>query len=577
MGLDYIRELRTREGLFMVVTAVIIGVLAGYGAVGFRKLIDLVRSGAFGNALPFLGGLGLGGMALVFIPTLGGLLVGPITAFFPQEARGHGVPEVMEAVLTRRGVMKPRTVVLRAVASALSIGSGGSVGREGPIVQIGSAIGSTVGQLWRLTGNPMKVLVGCGAAGGIAATFNAPIAGFIFANEVILGDFSLATVSPIILSSVAATAVSRHYLGAFPAFMVPQYVLASPLELLFYAVLGILVSLVAFFYVRALYWAEDLFDEKLPIPDLFKPALGGLLLGFIALLFPQVMGNGYPYMEQAMRGEMALWLMASLVVVKVVATSITIGSGGSGGVFAPALFVGAMAGGTFGTVVHKLFPTVTAPEGCYALVGMGGVFAAAAFAPLTSILILFELTNNYTIILPIMIVCVIGYVHGRWIRRYSIYTLKLHRKGVEVERGRDVNIMREIRVEDAMEKTFISVTPDTPLTRLAGIIHRTGQSFYPVVSREGKLEGIITFHDLEPTLFVSGLEQLVVADDLASKSLIVTTPQESLYEAVKKMDRAGIRQLPVVDPQDPERLLGIITRKDVVAAYNREMVKRGLQ
>jgi len=484
---------------------------------------------------------------------------------------------VMEAVLTRRGVMKPRTVVLRAVASALSIGSGGSVGREGPIVQIGSAIGSTVGQLWRLTGNPMKVLVGCGAAGGIAATFNAPIAGFIFANEVILGDFSLATVSPIILSSVAATAVSRHYLGAFPAFMVPQYVLASPLELLFYAVLGILVSLVAFFYVRALYWAEDLFDEKLPIPDLFKPALGGLLLGFIALLFPQVMGNGYPYMEQAMRGEMALWLMASLVVVKVVATSITIGSGGSGGVFAPALFVGAMAGGTFGTVVHKLFPTVTAPEGCYALVGMGGVFAAAAFAPLTSILILFELTNNYTIILPIMIVCVIGYVHGRWIRRYSIYTLKLHRKGVEVERGRDVNIMREIRVEDAMEKTFISVTPDTPLTRLAGIIHRTGQSFYPVVSREGKLEGIITFHDLEPTLFVSGLEQLVVADDLASKSLIVTTPQESLYEAVKKMDMAGIRQLPVVDPQDPERLLGIITRKDVVAAYNREMVKRGLQ
>jgi len=434
-----------------------------------------------------------------------------------------------------------------------------------------------VGQLWRLTGNPMKVLVGCGAAGGIAATFNAPIAGFIFANEVVLGDFSLATVSPIILSSVAATAVSRHYLGAFPAFMVPQYVLASPLELLFYAVLGILVSLVAFFYVRALYWAEDLFDEKLPIPDLFKPALGGLLLGFIALLFPQVMGNGYPYMEQAMRGEMALWLMASLVVIKVVATSITIGSGGSGGVFAPALFVGAMAGGTFGTVVHKLFPTVTAPEGCYALVGMGGVFAAAAFAPLTSILILFELTNNYTIILPIMIVCVIGYVHGRWIRRYSIYTLKLHRKGVEVERGRDVNIMREIRVEDAMEKTFISVTPDTPLARLAGIIHRTGQSFYPVVSKEGKLEGIITFHDLEPTLFVSGLEQLVVADDLASKSLIVTTPQESLYEAVKKMDRAGIRQLPVVDPQDPERLLGIITRKDVVAAYNREMVKRGLQ
>jgi len=577
VGLDYIKELRTREGLFMVLMAVVIGVLAGYGAVGFRKLIDLVHSGAFGYALPFLEGKGLGELALVLIPTLGGLLVGPITAFFPQEARGHGVPEVMEAVVTRRGVMKPRTVVVRAVASALSIGSGGSVGREGPIVQIGSAIGSTIGQLWKLTGNPMKILVGCGAAGGIAATFNAPIAGFIFANEVILGDFSLATVSPIILSSVAATAVSRHYLGAFPAFMVPQYVLASPVELLFYAILGVLVSFVAFFYVRSLYWAEDFFDEKIPVPDILKPALGGLLLGFMALAFPQVMGNGYPHMEQAMRGEMALWLMASLVLVKVVATSVTIGSGGSGGVFAPALFIGAMAGGSFGTVVHRLFPMVTAPEGCYALVGMGGVFAAAAFAPLTSILILFELTNNYTIILPIMIVCVIGYVHGRWIRKYSIYTLKLHRKGVEVVRGRDVNVMREIRVGEAMEKDFITVTPETPLARLAGIIHRTGQSFYPVVARDGRLVGIITFHDLEPTLFVSGLEYLVVAGDLASKKLITTTPQESLYDAVKKMDQAGIRQLPVVDPRDPQRLLGVITRKGVVAAYNREMVKRGLQ
>jgi len=575
--LDYIRELRTREGLFMVLMAVVIGILAGYGAVGFRKLIDLVRSGAFDHLLPFLEGVGLGGAALLFVPAVGGLLVGPITAFFPQEARGHGVPEVMEAVLTRRGVMRPRTVILRAVASALSIGSGGSVGREGPIVQIGSAIGSSVGQLWNVTGNPMKVLVGCGAAGGIAATFNAPIAGFIFANEVILGDFSLATVSPIILSSVAATAVSRHYLGAYPAFMVPQYVLASPVELFFYALLGVLVSLVAFFYVRALYWAEDFFDEKVPVPQILKPGLGGLLLGMMALVFPQVMGNGYPHMEQAMRGEMALWLMASLVVVKVLATSITIGSGGSGGVFAPALFVGAMAGGSFGTLVHRLFPAVTAPEGCYALVGMGGVFAAAAFAPLTSILILFELTNNYTIILPIMIVCVIGYVHGRWIRKYSIYTLKLHRKGVEVERGRDVNILRDIRVEEAMEKDFISVAPSTPLARLAGIIHRTGQSYFPVVEKGGRLVGIITFHDLEPTLFVSGLEYLVVADDLASKHLITTTPRESLYEAVKKMDRAGIRQLPVVDPEDPTRLLGILTRKDVVAAYNREVVKRGLQ
>ncbi len=576
MRVGILEELKAQEGFLMVLVAVAIGILAGYGAVGFRKLIDLVRSGAFQNLLPFLAQGGLHGYALILIPVLGGLAVGPITAFFPQEAKGHGVPEVMEAIVARRGVIRPRTVVLRALASALSIGSGGSVGREGPIVQIGSAIGSSVGQIWRLTGNPMKVLVGCGAAGGIAATFNAPIAGFLFANEVILGDFSLATVSPIILSSVAATVVSRHYLGAYPAFMVPQYELVSPVELIFYAILGVLVSLVALLYVRSLYWAEDFFEERVPIPPYLKPALGGLILGVIAYHFPQIMGNGYPPMERAMRGEMALGLMSMLVLIKVVATSVTIGSGGSGGVFAPALFVGAMAGGSFGTLVHNLFPAVTAPEGSYALVGMGGVFAAAAFAPLTSILILFELTNNYTVILPIMIVCVIGYVHGRWIRKYSIYTLKLHRKGVEVVRGPDVNIMKEIPVAAAMDKHFFSVTPDTPLVKLASVIHKTGQSFYPVVTRKGELVGIITYHDLEPTLFVDGLEHLVLAHDMASRDLVTTTPEGSLYDAVKKMDRKGVRQLPVVDSKNPKKLLGILTRKDVVAAYNREMVKRGL-
>ncbi len=573
---DFLRELKTRETLFMVVIAVIVGILAGYGAVGFRKLIVIVKAGGFEYLLPFLEKHALGAWALVLIPTLGGLLVGPFTALFPEEAKGHGVPEVMEAIMAKRGSIKPRTVLLRAMASALSIGSGGSVGREGPIVQIGSAIGSTMGQIFRLKGNPVKILVGCGAAGGIAATFNAPIAGFLFANEVILGDFSLSTVSPIILASVASTAVSRHYLGTHPAFIVPSYELISPVELVFYALLGVIVSLVALVYVRSLYWAEDFFDKKVAIPAFLKPALGGLLLGIIALHFPHVMGNGYPPIEQAMNGKMALGLMVHLTGVKIVATSITIRSGGSAGVFAPALFVVAMTGGTFGTLIHSFFPTVTAPVGCYALVGMGGLFAAAAFAPLTAILILFELTNNYTVILPIMIVCVIGYVHSRWIRKYSIYTLKLHRKGLEVERGRSVNILKDVKVKDAMVEDFVTVPWNTPLYQLAKIIHGTGQSYYPVLDNQKNLAGIITFHDLEPALFVPGLEHLLVAYDLASRKLIVTDPEETLYDAVKKMDKAGIRQLPVTDPARPEKLKGFITRKDIVAAYNREMVSRGV-
>lgn len=560
----------------MILLAILVGLLSGYGAVGFRRLIDLFDHLAFHHALPFLKATSLKEYALALMPAIGGLFVGPFTTFFPYEAKGHGVPEVMESVLVKRGYIRPRTVVLRALASALCIGSGGSVGREGPIVQIGSAVGSTVGQWWKLKGNPLKILVGCGAAGGIAATFNAPIAGFLFANEVVLGDFSLSTVSPIILSSVAATAVSRHYLGAYPAFMVPQYQLRSPIELIFYGMLGVVVSFVALFYVRALYWVEDIFEDRMSIPAILKPFLGGLLVGLVALFLPQVLGIGYTFMEEAMRGHMGLALMACLVVAKVVSTSITIGSGGSGGVFAPALFVGAMAGGTFGMLLQGAFPTLVAPVGCYALVGMGGVFAAAAFAPLTAILILFELTNNYTVILPIMIVCVIGYVHGRWIRKYSIYTLKLHRRGVEVEVGRDVNIMRGLRVEDAMEKDFVIVTPDTTLIKLADIIHKTGQSYFPVVEKGGILRGIITFCDIEPTLFVPGLEKLVIADDLATRKLITTTPDETLYDAIKKMDSAGVRQLPVVDPRNPTKLIGMITRKDIVSAYNREMVMRGV-
>jgi len=573
----YFRYIKVKEQLLMILLAILMGIFAGYGAVGFRKLIALVEHVSFHELLTFLKTTSLKKYAIVLIPAIGGLFVGPIITFFPEEAKGHGVPEVMEAILTKRGVIKPRTVILRAVASAISIGSGGSVGREGPIVQIGSAVGSSVGQIWKLRGNPLKILVGCGAAGGIAATFNAPIAGFIFANEVILGDFSLSTVSPIILSSVAATAVSRHYLGAYPAFMVPQYELLNAVELFFYALLGILVSFVAFFYVRSIYWLEDFFEERLKsIPSFLKPALGGLVVGAVAILFPQVLGIGYYFMEEAMKGHMSLTLMVSLAIAKIFSTSVTIGSGGSGGVFAPALFIGAMTGGTFGMILNQVFPHLVAPVGCYALVGMGGVFAAAAFAPLTAILILFELTNNYTVILPIMIVCVISYVHGRWMRKYSIYTLKLHRKGVKVEAPSEVNIMQAILVEEAMDKDFVAVSPDTSLAKLADIIHKTGQSYFPVTEKENILRGIITFHDLEPTLFITGLEKLIIADDLATKKLITTTPSETLYDAIKKMDAAGVRQLPVVDPENSQKLIGMITRKDIVAAYNREMIKRGL-
>ena len=305
-------------------------------------------------------------------PAIGGAFVGPLVYFLAREAKGHGVPEVMNAVAMEGGIIRKRVVVIKTLASAMCIGSGGSVGREGPIVQIGSAIGSSLGQILRVTDDEMRILVGCGAAAGIAATFNAPIAGAIFALEIVLADFALTTFTPIILSSVMATVVSRSFLGNAPAFQIPHYQLESPVELGFYVVLGLVAGCVAVAFTTILYKSEDKWDA-LRIPEYLKATIGGLMIGALGLYFPQLLGVGYEAIDTALQNR-ELWLMLLLLgPLKIIATSITIGSGGSGGIFAPSLFMGAMAGGAFGCGIHALFPGFTAQPGAYALVGMGAV------------------------------------------------------------------------------------------------------------------------------------------------------------------------------------------------------------
>ncbi len=279
--------------------------------------------------------------------------MGPTVWFFAREAKGHGVPEVMEAVALRGGFIRKRVAVVKALASAMCIASGGSVGREGPIVQIGSAIGSVFGQVLRVSADRMRTLVGCGAAAGIAATFNAPIAGVMFAMEIILGEFGVATFSPIVVSSVMATVISRAHLGNFPAFVVPEYSLVSLYEIPLYILLGILAGFVGAGFTTCLYKAEDLF-RAVPVPDYAKAAMGGLVIGAVGIFIPHVFGVGYDAIELAIRGNMAFVLLLSLIFLKIFATSVTIGSGGSGGVFAPSLFIGAMTGGAFGCIAHYL-------------------------------------------------------------------------------------------------------------------------------------------------------------------------------------------------------------------------------
>lgn len=539
------------------------GVGGGLGAVAFRWLINSFTHIFFDVMQDWLSFMGP--TYVILVPAIGGLLVGPMIYFFAREAKGHGVPEVMEAIALRGGRIRPVVVVVKSLASSLCIGSGGSVGREGPIVQIGSALGSTLGQTLKLSDERIRNLVACGAAAGIAATFNAPIAGVIFALEVILAEFSVRYFSTVVISSVTASVVGRIAFGNVPAFVIPQYSLVSPWELLLYVVLGILAGLVALLFVRILYWSEDLFDAW-RFPEYFKPVAGGLLIGAVGFYFPQVFGVGYEPIEDALLGKMLLGTMGLLILVKILATSLTIGSGGSGGVFAPSLFIGAMLGGVFGSLAHQALPDITAEPGAYALVGMAAVFAGAAHAPITAIIILFEMTNDYRIILPLMLATVVSVLLAQRLRRESIYTLKLARRGVRLEHGRDIDVMQGVLVGEAMTTEVDTVYADLSLVDLDRLFHETHHHGFPVLDGNRELFGVVTVQDLERAKERGPIVGLSVRD-IATRQVLVAHPDEPVWAALKRLGTRDVGRLPVVDRQNPKQLVGAIRRHDIVRAY----------
>ena len=569
-------QLRTNEHTIMAVLAVLVGIAAGFGAVGFRHLINYFQSVAYGSPDELLDVVqNIPWHIKIWVPALGGLIVGPLVYFFAREAKGHGVPEVMEAVALKGGIIRKRVVLVKTLASAISISTGGSVGREGPIVQIGSAIGSTLGQALKVSADRMRTLVGCGAAAGIAATFNAPIAGSMFALEVVLGDFGLATFSPIVISSVVATVVSRAYLGDTPAFIVPAYELVSAWELPMYLVLGLFCAAVGVTFTKTLYRVEDLFD-RIKFPEYLKAVVGGMILGLLGLLFPQILGVGYGAMDMALMQQITWWLMLILVIIKVFATSVTIGSGGSGGIFAPSLFLGAMAGGFFGIMVHSLFPSITASPGAYSIVGMGAVVAATTHGPLAAILILFEMTGDYKIILPLMFSCIVGTVASGQLMKDSIYTLKLARRGIDIKEGKEVNILKSIQVKEIMIHSVETISEGCSLVAMADKIAKSKYNSFPVLDADNKLAGIVSFNDYSEAIFDEDLKHLIVAKDLATPNVVTVSSNDNLYTALEKISRKDFATLPVVAADDPGRLVGIISRRDIIGAYDKAVLKKSL-
>jgi len=554
----------------LTLLAALVGLTAGLASIGLKYLINFFHNTLWRSPDIIAAVSSQPWYLTILIPALGGLLIAPLIYYVAREAKGHGVPEILESLIFRGGRIHPKVALVKALASSISIGSGGSVGREGPIVQISSSLASTLGQLFRINEKGMRTLVAAGAAAGIGATFNAPIAGTLFAVEVLLGEFGVTSFSPIIVSSVIATLTARLITGDFSAFTVPQYTLQSIWEIGPYILLGIVSGLVALLFIKVLYIAEDRF-ETLPIHPLVKPLAGGILVGGLGLAFPQTLGVGYASIDACLQNQVVIWLALVLVVAKILSTSLTLGSGGSGGIFAPSLFLGAVTGYFVGGVFHKIAPGAISSPGAFSLVGMGAVLAAATHAPITAIIIIFELTNDYKIILPLMLSCIIASMISTGFKKESIYTIKLKRRGIIFQEGREMNILRSFPVKDFISTDTQVFQNSEHVGRIIDTAIRGKHYAFQIVDAQNKYVGSSSLAQIKKIMLEKEfLDPFVIAEDLAIIGFHLPA-DGNLEDAMKIFGREDVSEIPVLDGNT---FLGVVKRKDVIEAYNHEILKK---
>ena len=567
-------QLRSPEAL-LIGSAILVGSVTGISAIIFIWL--LARIGTLSNWIEANAG-GIVGV-LIFMG-VAGALVGFLIDRWASEAKGHGVPEVMEAIALRGGRIRAQVAVVKVIASSITIGAGGSAGREGPIVQVGSALGSVIGQKLNFSEERIRTLVACGSAAGIAATFNAPIAGSIFALEVILGRFTVRYFGAVVISAVSASVVAQQFLGNRFTFMVPSYQLNHLAEIPIYVVLGVLSALWAVLFIRILYKVEGVFDHwSVPLP--LKTSLGMILTGLVALLITDraVLGSGLHLIEEAIAEDvgLSLQILIGLLVLKLLATTFTLGTGNSGGVFAPSLFMGAVLGGIVGSIANMLWPEVAVHPGAYALVGMAAVFSGAARAPITAVLIVFEMSNDYQLILPLMLATVLSTLLAELLFKDSIYSLKLSLKGIQLERGRDEDILQGVSVDEVMFMHPVTINAHASVEMLLAILSKTHFHGLPVLDDNGRLWGIVTISDIDSvqTAVDVDLTQLQVADIATPFSeLSVAFADEAIGNVLTRMSQRGFRHFPVVARENSRRLVGLINREAIIRAYNVGLVRR---
>jgi len=557
------------EEFYMLFLAGLIGLFAGIGAYLLNLLINFIHDVLF---VKFYGLFDFGDYTFlikILFPALGGLLVGIITYRFAKEARGHGVPSVIESVANHGGYIRPRVSILTSITASTTIGSGGSAGKEGPIVQIGAAIGSTVGQLFGVSTQRMKILVGTGAAAGLAAVFNAPVTGVLFALEVILADFSVTVFSPIIFATVISTTISHYLIGSTPVLKIPVYYLESAYEYPMYMIMGVVGGFVAVFFTQVLYATENYFNKLKGFPEYFKPALGGLMIGALALSFPQLYGFDDSAIHGALLISNQIWILFILMFFKIIATSLTLGSGGTGGLFTPSLFIGATFGAFFGSVVNLFFPTITASPGAYALVGMGIMIAGTTHATISAMLLIFEITYNYQVILPLMLGTIIATITARLIMRENIYTKSISLSGDYIFKGRNLTLLQSIPIKQHIKTKYIAIPENMPFQKIIELMKNSDQSTFPVVNRKGQLVGTISLRDIRYYMFDQELYPALIAKDVANENFITVTLDQSLADVLRLFDITDTEMLPVVSKRSPKKILGVIYRDELMRWYRK--------
>lgn len=562
------------DHVILALLAVVVGAVTGFAVIGLREAIQAVQFVMYGtDSERFFFYVRDHIWWLVLItPTVGGLIVGIIIHKSLPDGRPQGIADVIEAYARKRGFMSIRTGLWSALSSTISIGSGASVGREGPAVHLGASLAGWVTQILHLDRGLARTVLGCGASAAVAASFNAPIAGALFASEVIVGHYALRSFAPIVISSVVGTSLARWWFGSYPAFAVSNTIFASFWEFPAFILLGIVSAVAALVFIKSINAATAL-AAKLPGPIWYRPAVAGAIVGLIALQFPQVMGVGYGVTEAALTLQFSFWMLVGIGLAKIVATAVCIGFGFSGGVFSPALVIGAMVGTSFGIVATQMFPDLSSGPDAYALVGMGALAAAVLGAPISTTLIIFELTADYALTLGVMIAIVIAseIIHTFYGR--SFFHGQLRARGVDLKGAFESGAKRSLMVRDIMGEPTGVVHPTMPLNDVRMKLLREPSGILFVKDAESKLVGTVTLANLNEKAFDHDFDEVVVAEDVMRTDPPFLTLDDDLGTAIEVMDEREEDHVAVVERGRTMILMGCLHHRDAMNAYNRALAR----